>query len=158
MLDHCAFACACRRKEYYVRSVWCLGGIHPLRDQSMLLVRSNVLPAERPAKITTYSSMNSLSIAESNKDFGMMGEVISWQSRSQNSKACSQTARVEAEIKRKDGTCAARISKALRVPPESAFHWPAEWWETFSVFTLAGTSRERFTLTTFTFRLFFTPV
>ena len=69
-----------------VRSVWCLGGIYPLRDQSMLLVRSNVLPAERPAKITTYSSMNSLSIAESNKDFGMMGEVISWQSRSQNSK------------------------------------------------------------------------
>ena len=31
----------------------------------------NVLPAE-PAKITTYSSMNSLSIAESNKVFGTM--------------------------------------------------------------------------------------
>ena len=118
----------------------------------------SVLSAERPAKITTYSSVNSLSIAESNKDFGMMGEVGSLEVKAQNSKACSRTARVEAEIKRKDGTCAARISKALRVPPESAFHWPAEWWETFSVFTLAGTSRERFTLTTFTFRLFFTPV
>ena len=111
-----------------------------------------------PQKSPITAPWNSLSIAQSNKDFGMMGEVISWQSRSQNSKACSQTARVEAEIKRKDGTCAARISKALRVPPESAFHWPAEWWETFSVFTLAGTSRERFTLTTFTVRLFFTPV
>ena len=135
-----------------------MGGIHPLRDQSMLLIRSNVLPAERPAKITKYSSMNPLSIAESNKDFGMMGEVGSLEVITQNSKAYSQTARVEAEIKRKDGTCAARITKALRLPPEAAFHWPAEWWETFSVFTLAGTSRDRFTLTTFTFRLFFTPV
>ena len=37
-------------------------------------VAVNVLPAE-PAKITTNSSMSSLSIAESNKDFGMMEEV-----------------------------------------------------------------------------------
>ena len=40
ILDHCAFACACRRKEYDFWSVWCLGGIHPLSDQSMLLARS----------------------------------------------------------------------------------------------------------------------
>ena len=44
----------------------------------------SVLPAERPAKITTYSSMHSLSIAESNKDFGMMGEVGSLEVKTQN--------------------------------------------------------------------------
>ena len=72
----------------------------------------NVLPAE-PAKITTYISMSSLSIAESNKDFGAMEEVDSLEVKTQNSKACSQTERVGAEIKRKDGTCGARISKVL---------------------------------------------
>ena len=105
----------------------------------MLLVRSKRF-ACRAARKNHHVQLHelSLSIAESNKDFGMMGEVGSLEVKTQNSKACSQTERVEAEIKRKDGTCAARISKALRVPPESAFHRPAEWWETFSVFTLAG--------------------